>query len=313
MILKKGDYLFKEGDFCNSLFIVRSGELRGRTVYSPVDSIYGPGSVIGETSLLQSLACQESVWATEDCELQPVDESTVQQTLQGEPDWLKKILKFLVDRFKVAKENKVKSDRIKVLPSLLYLLTNDLKAQGTQLVSLDKLTSEVKNLFNINRESLEELLQQLQDLDILRISDQQVQVDNIQVVEYLYQALLYRVTHKGVSPLILSITEQSILAAVESQIRASHEIMDEGKCTIANDTLKEAVKAQMHGMTLTYNSLKPLIQRNLLQPNYANGASEGSGLDDIESFECDIEQVFNLMELNRIYPQLDKKLVNCDG
>ena len=67
----------------------------------------------------------------------------------------------------------------------------------------------------------------------------------------------------------------------------------------------------MHGMTLTKHSLETLLQKRLLQtlPPTATKNNDLPGLEFIEKFSADFDRLLNLLELNRIYPLLDKKLV----
>ena len=66
----------------------------------------------------------------------------------------------------------------------------------------------------------------------------------------------------------------------------------------------------MYGATLTTRTLLPLLQRKLLNASITLG--DGSALPEIEAvpfFFGDFDTILDLMELNRIYPLLDKKLV----
>ena len=58
-------------------------------------------------------------------------------------------------------------------------------------------------------------------------------------------------------------------------------------------------------------SLETLLQKRLLQasPETSTKINDVAGLENIEKFSADFDKILNLLELNRIYPQLDKKLV----
>ena len=68
----------------------------------------------------------------------------------------------------------------------------------------------------------------------------------------------------------------------------------------------------MHGMTLTMRSLESLLQKRLLQatPQTSTKNNDLPGLEFIEKFSADFDRLLSLLELNRIYPLLDKKLVD---
>ena len=54
-------------------------------------------------------------------------------------------------------------------------------------------------------------------------------------------------------------------------------------------------------------TLAPLLQSGTLQSEPAFG--ENSTLETIESISGDFDRILDLLELNRIFPLLDKKLV----
>ena len=66
----------------------------------------------------------------------------------------------------------------------------------------------------------------------------------------------------------------------------------------------------MFGATLTLRTMLPLLKRKLLNASVPLG--DGAVLPEIEAipfFFGDFDTILDLMELNRIYPLLDKKLV----
>ena len=63
----------------------------------------------------------------------------------------------------------------------------------------------------------------------------------------------------------------------------------------------------MHGLTLTSRTIAPLIDKGLLKPSTSFDIH--APLESVSFFFADFEKILDLLELNRIFPLLDKKLV----
>ncbi|MCQ2099353.1 Cyclic nucleotide-binding domain-containing protein [Fibrobacter sp. UWH5] len=305
MILNAGEYLCTEGDKNNTLFIVKSGELEGSSSKKPKIRLYGPGSIIGEFSLLEGAAAKETLKAKTQCELQVINPAGLQDALAKEPSWLMSIITFLASRTHIAKNNLIKSNKVKALPALLYLLSS----RGT-VTPVQEICEEVHQLFNIDDDETMGLLQTLQSIDVLKVLGDEIRIESPRVISLLYKTICYRAIHKKVSPSILSMTEQMVLTAVTKTVQESRDPLKNGTFTIQTETLMSIAKKSLH-LTLTLRTIQPLIQRGLLIPS-AQVASPNSDdpLESIQSFRGDFEKVLDLLELNRIFPMLDKHLVS---
>lgn len=85
MILTENEFLCMEGDTGRTMYIVKNGLLEGTSTKSSIVNSYGPGSIIGEFSLLEAATAKESIKALENTEVLAVDYDTLQQTLSNEP------------------------------------------------------------------------------------------------------------------------------------------------------------------------------------------------------------------------------------
>lgn len=313
MILEEGQVLFREGAPSEKLYVIRDGELQGTNSRNSEVNTYGPGVLIGELSLLKKEPCTETVTATEDSELIEITPDNLDETLEQEPAWFKSIITFLTGRLQIAGDNKRKSDKIKALPSLLYILDSlaaRAKANEAHHVSLAEVLEGVENLFNLSRDNIEDLLRILEDLDVLKVLGTQIQVKNANVVHLLYESILFRARYKKAPPQILSMTEQMVLNAVIKTVQQSKEPLKNGTFTVSTESLLKVGKRAMFGATLTTRTMLPLLERKLLNASVSLG--DGSSLPEIEAipfFFGDFDTILDLMELNRIYPLLDKKLV----
>ena len=288
MILEEGQVLFREGAPSEKLYVIRDGELQGTNSRNSVVNTYGPGVLIGELSLLKKEPCTETVTATEDSELIEITPDNLDETLEQEPAWFKSIITFLTGRLQIAGDNKRKSDKIKALPSLLYILDSlsaRNKTNTESYISLSEVMDGVENLFNLSRDNIEDLLKILEDLEILKVQSPQIQVKNANVVHLLYESIRYRARYRKMPPQILSMTEQMVLNAVIKTVQQSKEPLKNGTFTVS-------------------------LERKLL--NASTKITDISSLPEITeipSFFGDFDTILDLMELNRIYPLLDKKLV----
>ena len=312
MTLEEGQVLFFEGDAGKNLYIVRDGELQGTNTGSRETNTYGPGALIGELGLLKNAPCSEMVIATEDSELQIITSQNLNESLEMGPAWFKSIIQFLTERLSIAQSNKHKSDKIKALPSLLYIL-DSLSASATEKgcgIKAADIFNSVRNLFNIPQSDTEKLLSILEDLEILKVQNTSVHVKNANIVHLLYETIRYRAQHKKAPQQILSMTDQMVLSAVIKTVQQDSEPLKNGAFTVKTADLLKVSRKTLHGVTLTTRTMLPVIERKLLIPSepIAN-TEELPELESIQAFSGDFDTVLDLMELNRIYPLLDKKLV----
>ncbi len=309
MNLAEGQFLCKEGDSSNTLYIVKDGILRATSTQSSEVRNYGPGSIIGELNLLEGSSCAETILALEDSEIQAISHDTLEGTLQEEPGWLRSILTFLTGRYHIAEENHRKNSRVIALPTLLFLLNSLLQESGDGTASLKVLQHKMQTMINMDGNQFTELANSLHQLNVLKLQGDEIKVESPSVIRLLYETIQYRATQKKVSPNILSMTEQMILAAVVKAVQESHEPQQDGTCTVSTESIRSQAKKAMHGMTLTSRIVMPLVEQGLLIPSKPTESSASEDfLESIPFFRVDFEKVLDIMELNRIFPLLDKKL-----
>lgn len=310
MFIAPGEFLCMEGDKSSSLYIVKSGLLIGTSSNKESGQSsenYGPGSLIGEFSLLEDAPCKETIRAAETSEVIEITQDVLNSNLEQRPFWLKSILSFLSSRYHLAEENKQKSNLIQTLPPLLYLMTKAIENKGSDLIPLKELHRNLKSLNGTTESDLKRILQLLEELDLLTLKADYIRVSSLQLIPLLYETLRYRALSKKVSPNILPMSDQMILSAFVQAARENGAPLQNGICTISTEQLKTVAKQSMHGITLTSRLLYPLVQKGILKPS--SPFNIHSALESIESFEADFEKVLDMLELNRIFPLLDKKLV----
>lgn len=303
------EIICREGEFINALYIVKKGFLEGSSLRTGVKNVYGPGSIVGEFCLVENSPIAETISAQSDCEIQVIDTQALKDALQQEPSWIGSIVQFLSQRSHIAEGDFRKTLKVRSLPSVLYLLSTMTKGRQEAEISLSTLAEKMGHLANLPVDISKELLQILQEMDLLKIQSTSVKVKNHNVVEMLYKAILHRALQKEPSPNILSITEQMVLSAVIKAAQESTEPLNNGTCVVSSALLVNIARKVTFGMTLTTRNVLPLLDKGILQCNAATEPDSSTPIESIECFSGDLDHIIDLMELNRIFPLLDKKLV----
>lgn len=310
MNIAAGKNLCMQGDNTHSFYIVKKGTLVA-TFKDEQNEIQtrnlGPGSTFGELSLVEGEPQEYTVRAEEDCEIEVIPQTLFQETMAEQPIWMKSVLSFLTQRNHIAKENKRKSEFITTFPSLLFILAKS----DDKLIKLNTIKNELKNFSNLSSLETYKQLLILQDFRLIRLQAESLTIENETLIKLLYDTLRLRAIYKNSSHYILSLTEQAILTAFIKTAREKGELQPNGHIAVTTTDLAVQTKLSMHGMTLTLRSLETLLQKRLLQasPKTSTKINALPGLEFIEKFAGDFDRLLNLLELNRIYPQLDKKLV----
>lgn len=309
MLVKEGEYLFLEGDKATSLVIVKSGMLVGmsKQLRQRHWQNFGPGSLIGEFSLLESSPREYTVRAAENSEVIFIEQSALQRELEIKPAWFKSTLSFIANHCHIAEENQKKRKIVQALPALLFLFSKHLSASGSDNIAVSAIRKKMLVLNNTDASDTDKLLQILEGIGLLKVEGETVRVSSLQIVPMLYEALRHRAINKQVSPDILSITDQLVLTAFVKAVRENGIPLKNAHATVSMEILKQQAKRTMFGSALTMRTLAPLLQGGMLQSTPA--FDEESALESIESISGDFDRILDLLELNRIFPLLDKNLV----
>ncbi len=100
---KRGTLMFVEGDSKHEMFIIRSGKVRilkQEGEYALELAELGPGSVIGELSLLDHQVKDGTARVIEDTVVTVIDEELFSRTMNKAPSWLSAMIKQLVKRLR---------------------------------------------------------------------------------------------------------------------------------------------------------------------------------------------------------------------
>lgn len=308
MLIKEGEYVFLEGDRATSLVIVQSGMLVGTSKQLHLRKMqsFGPGSIISEFSLLESKPREYTIRAAENSEVLFIEQATLLRELELKPEWFRSTLLFLTSHCHNAEENNRKSRIVQALPPLLFLFKKHLEASGADNITLSVLEKKMLVFCNTDSSDTEKLLQILESMEILRIENDIVRVSNLQIIPMLYDALQFRALNKKVSKNILSITDQLILTAFVKAVREKAIPIRNSRTTVNAQQFLEQAKKTLFG-SISMRILSPILQSGILETQPAFNTE--ITLEEIKSFSGDFDYILDLLELNRIFPLLDKKLV----
>jgi len=308
MLIKEGEYLFLEGDRATSLVIVQSGMLVGTSKQRHKRKLqsFGPGSIIGEFSILESQPRDYTIRAAENSEIIFIEQATLLEALDREPAWFRSTISFLTSHCHTAEENGKKARIVQALPPLLFLFKNHLEASGDDNIALPLLQKKMLALSNTDASDTEKLLHILESMEILRVEGETVRVSNLQIIPLLYDTLQFRALNKQVSRNILPITDQLVLTTFVKAVRENGISIRSGRATLATPLFLTQAKKTLFGK-VSMRTLMPLLQSGILETQPV--ASEETSLEQIDSLSGDFDHILDLLELNRIFPLLDKKLV----
>lgn len=133
-IYKRGSLMFIEGESSTEMFIIRSGKIRilkqegDKTVEL---AVLGPGSVLGELSLLDHQPRSATAQVIEDLKATVIDEKLFNHTMKTVPNWLSNIIQVVVkrlrDTMKKTGDSIVQKSVAGVIKILLLLYKSDAK------------------------------------------------------------------------------------------------------------------------------------------------------------------------------------------
>lgn len=103
--LKAGEILFREGDYPDCMYIVRSGSISIFMLESNREkglSLVGPGSLIGEMGLFDKGLRSAGAKAMEDSELVKLPYIQLEKQLELLPEWVRVVMKALSEKLRIA-------------------------------------------------------------------------------------------------------------------------------------------------------------------------------------------------------------------
>lgn len=312
--LQARDVLFAEGDIDGKLFIVQKGAFvkqrkEGEKVRSQKTVL--AHSVVGKESLLNSAPHRYTLRAMEASEVEEVSQEDLSSAFRDLPAWFSPFLRFMESRVETARKNKSTIDKIHAIPTSLFVCAKYAKHSRVALFDLEKVASDIRAINGLDYSETLDLFQGFCDLGISEIvpgKQPRIRFYRKELPQILYRTLLARITGKALPRSILSANDQTILTAFVSTAKTRGRESD-GRTFVFSKDFIATYRKLFPGIKLTRRAFLNLVQCGYLSsvPEFSSGVE----LDTIEEFCGDRESLKDLLELNRVYPLLDKRLLKA--
>lgn len=175
---KKGSLMFIEGETSTEMYILRSGKVRilKQEGEASVElAILGPGSVLGELSLLDHQPRGATAQVAEDLIATAIDDQLFEQTIQKCPSWLSNMVRVVVKRLRDTMK-KTSSDLVRknvagVIRVLLLMHANEKTMVGdAKILMLNRVKEMIYVIIGLGGAEAENVFMHLilKDLMLIR-------------------------------------------------------------------------------------------------------------------------------------------------
>ncbi|MBL8025344.1 MAG: Crp/Fnr family transcriptional regulator [Fibrobacteres bacterium] len=168
-VFKRGSLMFIEGESGEEMFILKTGKVKvlkqegGKTIQL---ALLGPGSVLGEMSLLIDMPRSATAQVVEDTTAIAINRNILEDTYSKIPPWFVSVIKVLVgrlhDTLRRNSDNLVRDHIGGVTHVLLLLMSEATKTPaGLVSVNLNKLKEEALNTIGISGADTDRIVTEL--------------------------------------------------------------------------------------------------------------------------------------------------------
>ncbi len=165
-VFKRGTLMFIEGESGREMYILRTGKVKilkqegDRAVEL---AVLGPGSVLGELSLLDNQPRGATAQVIEEVIATEIDETILEATMAKIPAWLASVIKIVVSRLRETNKRNgddiVKNNIAGVINILLLLQAKKLAmVEGRTVVPITRLKEEVYSITGVSSGDTEKVL-----------------------------------------------------------------------------------------------------------------------------------------------------------
>ena len=188
-IYKKGEFLFKEGDQGEELFIIQSGEVR---VYRSDKEkkkvfelgVFKKGSVVGEMSLFDNTERSATAEANTDTRVIYIDKPHFEKQVEKVPPWLASIIKIIIKRLRDTTQ-RIKDDTlddylISVIGKLFFYIFDKHKTKvgGEECVEMSVANREITGILDVKLDILSNFYDILIKRQIIKIEKGKILMPN---------------------------------------------------------------------------------------------------------------------------------------
>jgi len=191
---EKGEYLFRQHDATQDLFILKKGLIRifktEGSVEIDLDTV-GPGNVVGEVASIDGGTRTASGIALEVCEVLHIPASEFQNILTSIPEWFRKIALILVQRLREVDSRisrSIEGDRTNHIAAILSLMAYTEKCTTTPKgyeLDLKTVEYQIIDLLNIPLGEITTSLELLQKQHYLVLDKNKIVLPDRNVLDEL--------------------------------------------------------------------------------------------------------------------------------
>ncbi len=148
--IKAKEILFEEGDIGNRAFFIQDGEveiIKGSSGREVLLAVRGPGAVIGEIALLESIPRTATVRARSDAILYSLEKEELDQLLKTSPSAMESLFQTILGRLREDQMQLQQSEKMAQLGSLTAGVAHELNNPAAAVKrSADHLIDAIKTL-----------------------------------------------------------------------------------------------------------------------------------------------------------------------
>jgi len=280
MILPPLTFLFMEGDPGDKMYIIRSGKVRimkREGSHMATLAELGPGSILGEMSLLDQQPRSATAKTLENTEVVVIDQEMLAKTYASIPAWLTSIIRMVVQRLRETTARKYQDDICNALPGLLFILTAQNKGKLSSPHSIPHISDALKSIYGLSHNDVYKMLTGLGGLGLVQLHNDAkglecLDIPNPSLLALCYRYLLNLASPKPSAEFTLEPKEAQVLEAI--LLASEHHPHLEASLTVITvpqllealeQTHRELIDEPRHLFNLTlaqHIQITPLLQKN---------------------------------------------------
>jgi CRP/FNR family cyclic AMP-dependent transcriptional regulator len=174
--IEKGEYLFRQGDDDNAVYLVKKGRLKILQISEDgketIITFIGPGEIVGETNLFQKQQQMFSAMAIEDVRLCGFRQEDLEKVIEMNPQFAVQIICHLSQKLNKVMQQVSEYKGTSVKERLLKLLTHLANEHGVVtdkgvLIRMYVTQQELGNMIGASRVMVAQVIKELRDKGIL--------------------------------------------------------------------------------------------------------------------------------------------------
>jgi CRP-like cAMP-binding protein len=178
---KKGDYIFREGDTADVMYMIHKGKVqisKGTGTFDEKIRILGEGEFIGEMAVINSMPRSASAVAVENCVLIKMDRDSFNETVMKNHEFSVSVIRLLSERLRetdellmvYAKEDRIHKLYTLILTEMLAIGKRDGSGQW-RLLNKDSFVSLAAERLKWDRNNVMSVIAELIAMDKIKLKE----------------------------------------------------------------------------------------------------------------------------------------------